>query len=122
MSASVMMTDPNARVKLVHGWRRGDLKSRVSTLVDTDNSESPFTIVGRLFGDDEYCFHACDNVTVPIPDDAKNKLFTARTSFTTPSRRCGRNSDAGACDHDRSAAQDHTAARAGRRRRHREVR
>jgi hypothetical protein len=75
MSASVMMTDPNARVKLVHGWRRGDLKSRVSTLVDTDNSESPFTIVGRLFGDDEYCFHACDNVTVPIPDDAKNKLF-----------------------------------------------
>lgn len=62
----------------VHGFRRGDTKTRVSVVVDADEhnaaGRSPHEIAEEIAGT-EYCFHSCMNINALVPDGAKNRLF-----------------------------------------------
>ena len=59
----------------VNGFRRGDTKSRVSMIVDTEQYAGGAHEMAEKIAGPEYCFHACTNINHLVPDSAKNRLF-----------------------------------------------
>jgi hypothetical protein len=62
----------------VSGFKRDDTKSNVHIIVDAEEigGERPHSIAARLAGPD-YCFCTSINISVLVPDNAKNILFTS---------------------------------------------
>ena len=58
----------------VYGFKRDD-DSRVSIIVDADVGEA-FRIAQVVAGPD-YCLQVASNITHPVPDAAKGRLFTS---------------------------------------------
>jgi hypothetical protein len=66
---------------LVHGFKRGDHNLHISVLIDAPEfSGRAFELAEEIAGSD-YCFHASENCSVPIPDEIKNKLLSSEELY-----------------------------------------
>jgi hypothetical protein len=75
LGASVVKPPSGPPLYLVHGFHRQDHKRRVAMIVAKEEGAlSAHPIAERIAGP-EFCFHASENISVPVPRECQGVLF-----------------------------------------------